>query len=585
MSTLPRRAAVCLLLSAGFVAAACGVGEGGGGGQAAAGAGGGEFCRTAMARVDSFMATVPDTFTGDRYGGTAVVGGIGELVDGMNSVTSTDFGAQQNQNFVNLMTLVHYDEKLNPVPYLAKSWDVSKDDTELTFHLRDDVRWHDGVPTSAYDVRFTYLRATDPSTGFPNAAYWTYYVKGDSGVEVLDSTTVRFHMKPHAEFLDPWRATAILPEHLLGDVPPAQLRQHPYGTVCPVGNGPFVFAEHRQDESWTFVANPDFPAELGGRPYLDRYVYRIIPEQTTLLTDLLTGGVDVDLGVAPDAADRVENADQVRLVTYPTRQYNFVGWNARIPQLQQAAVRRAITYATDRKEMVDAIVKGYGRVANTSVPPFHWAYDPAFDSVMPYDPARARQLLDSAGWKDRDGDGVRENADGVPLELTVKYNTGNQQRQQIAEIMQSQLRKVGIEIHPQSLEWATLVSQMTNTETRPIQGIVMGWVTDFALNDRDLFDSDAADDPYGFAGLKVPAVDRLLDTLQLVPSRKQAIPLWRDYQKLIIRYQPYTFLYFPEALTGVSRRIHDVKMDVRGYMIDTDRWWIPADQRKYQGSR
>ena len=582
----PRELSVSRIVPSAVVAcalflSACG---GDGGGEGAAGdRAGSDFCRGALARVDSFMASVPAPETGERHGGTAVVAGIGEIADGMNGLVSADYSASQHQTFVHLMSLIRYDEELRPRPWLAESWEVSEDGTELTFHLRDDVRWHDGERTDAHDVRFTYLRATDPATGFPNAAYWNYYEKGEAGVEVLDSLTVRFRLRPHAEFLDPWRATPIMPEHLLGDVAPAELRRHPYGTVCPVGNGPFVFVEHRQDESWTFRANPAFPEELGGRPFLDRYVYRIIPEQTTLLTSLLTGGVDVQVGVRPDQAARVEDAGDLELRTFQSRQYNFVGWNVRIPQLESPLVRRAITRATNREEIVDAILLGYGQVANTPVPPFHWAFDPDFRDAMPYDPEEARRLLEEAGWIDRNEDGIRENEDGVPLEITVKYNTGNQQRQDIAEIMQAQLRQVGIRVQPQSLEWATLVSQLTDVENRPIEGVVLSWVVDFRLDDRDLFHSESADDPYGFAGLQVPAVDQLLDTLQLIPDRYEARPLWRRYQELIVEHQPYTFFYYPQRINGINRRLRDVEMDVRGEWINIHEWWIPADQRKYAG--
>ncbi len=397
------------------------------------------FCRGALARVDSFLATVPDADRGERYGGTAVVAGIGELVDGMNGLVSQEEVARQHQTFLNLTTLIRYDGAYRPVPYLAESWTVSGDGTELTFRLRDDVYWHDGERTDAYDVRFTYLRATDPATGFPNANYFRYYEAGADGVEVVDSSTVTLRLRPHAQFLDPWRATPIMPEHLLGDVPPEELRRHPYGTVCPVGNGPFVFREHRQDASWTFEANPAFPEALGGRPHLDRYVFRIIPEQTTLLTELLAGNIDVYVQARPDQAERIMESEAADLVSFQSRQYTFVGWNARRSQLADARVRRAITRATNRREIVDAILGGYGMVANTPVPPFHWAYDRSFQDALPFDPARARRLLDEAGWRDRDRDGVRENDEGVPLSITIKYNTGNQQRQQIAEIMQSQL--------------------------------------------------------------------------------------------------------------------------------------------------
>jgi len=240
-----------------------------------------------------------------RYGGTVVVGNIGEIPDGMNNHVSQGYTASQHQNFVNLVTLVQYDEDLNPTSYLAESWEVSDDVTEITFHIRDDVYWHDGELTDAYDVAYTFKRAIDPATAFPNTAFWTHYDQGPDGVEVVDSFTVKFRMRPHADFIDPWRAMAIMPEHLLKDVPSNVLSQHPYGTVCPVGNGPFVFVEHRQDASWTFQANPAFPAGLGGRPYLDRYVYRSITEQTTLLTELLTARLDVYIAPPPDHAQAI----------------------------------------------------------------------------------------------------------------------------------------------------------------------------------------------------------------------------------------------------------------------------------------
>jgi len=566
-----------------LLASSCGDAPEGSGGEGGTTFSSRAFCDPALARVDSFLATLPDTVRGERYGGTAVAGGIGELVDGMNGLVSQEYAANQHQVFVNLMTLVRYDEELRPVPYLAESWEISGDGTELTFRLRDDVRWHDGERTDAYDVRFTFLRATDPATGFPNATYFRFYEAGPEGVEVLDSLTVRFRLRPHGEILDPWRSTAILPEHLLGDVPPEELRRHPYGTVCPVGNGPFVFREHRQDASWTFEANPAFPEGLGGRPYLDRYVYRVVPEQTTLLAELLAGSVDLYIQARPDQARRIVEADGVELKRFPFRQYTFVGWNGRRPELADARVRRAITLATNRREIVDAILEGYGRLANTPVPPFHWAYDPSFEDALPHDPDEARRLLDEAGWRDRDGDGVRESADGAPLSISIQYNTGNEQRQQIAEIMQSQLAKVGIEVLPRGLEFATLVERVTDPERREFDGVILAWVVDFRLDDHDLFHSRAGDEAFGFAGLDVPEVDRLLDTLPLITERVEARPHWSAYQRLMVEHQPYTFLYFPDQLDGVRTRVRNVRMDARGDWSGIHGWWIPPSERRYAG--
>ena len=415
-------------------------------------------------------------------------------------------------------------------------------------------------------MAFTYIVATNPETAYPNAAFWDNYVRGPEGVEVVDSFTVRIRLRPHVEYMDPFRSLTIMPEHLLADVPVTQLRQHPFGTQCPVGNGPFVFVEHRPQESWAFKANPAFPEGLGDRPYVDRYVYRVIPEPTTLLIELLTENLDVYICPRPDQAPQILASPRLELLRSSFRQYNFMGWNARRPQLADPRVRRALTLTNNRHEMVEAQLRGYGEVANTGVPPFHWAYDHGFVDSLRYDPARAERLLDEAGWT-RGADGVRRNAEGVPLAITIKYNSGNQQRQDIAEIMQAQLARVGVRAQLQVVEWATLLGQISDP-SRDFDAVIMGWVTEFKLDDMDLFHSSRIDEPYAFSGTDNPRIDRFLDTLQLVVDRKDAIPLWREYQKVILEEMPYTFLYFPDRLGGVNRRLRGVTMDIRGEWVN-----------------
>lgn len=569
-----------------FLLSSCGMEESGTAGSTEAARDPG-FCDSALARVDSFMdlpAPTGPTGSEERYGGTVVVGGIGELTGGMNSLVSPSYEGRQHQIYLDLTTLVQRDPDLGLRPYLAEAWELSEDGRELTFRLRDDVYWHDGERTDAHDVAFTFRRATDPATGFPNAAYFRYYEPGDVGVEVLDSLTVRFRMRPHVQPLSPWASLAILPEHLLGDVPATELRTHPYGTVCPVGNGPFVFEEHRPGERWSFTANPHFPPELGGRPYLDRYVFRVVPDQTALLTDLITGGVDVYVRLRPDQAPRVRDAPDLRVIAYPSREYTWVGWNARIPELADPRVRRALTLGTDREQVVEGVLRGYGTVLNSSVLPFHWAYDPEIADALPHDPDRARLLLTEAGWVDRDGDGVRENPAGTPLEIDLEYNTGATIRQEIAEIMQAQLADVGVRIVPRAVDFNTLTSRLMDTDARPVEAVVMGWAVDFRLDDRDIFHSDAADAPLGFTGTNVPEIDHLLDTLPRITDREEARPYWQRYQRLLVEHQPLTFFFHRDFINGVDRRVRGVSMDIRGEWVGMSEWWIPSEERIYQGS-
>ena len=543
-----------------------------------------DFCATVAPKVDAFMgAREAEHLAVDsaKYGGTVVIGTIGDFADGMNHFVSSNYDASQNQQFVNLMTLVQYDASITPQPYLAESWDVDDptNPTTITFHLRPDVYWHDGVRTDAEDVAFTYRVITDTLTAYPNAAWWDHYVRGAEGVEVVDSLTVRIRLSAHAEFMDPWTRVSIMPRHLLDGVAVTELKQHPYGTQCPVGNGPFVFVEHRPQESWTFRANPAFPAVLGGRPFVDRYVLRVIPEQATLLADLLTENIDVYIAPRPDQAQSILDSPDLTLTSYVNRQYTFIGWNSRRPQLADARVRRALTLGTNRHEIVEAQIKGYGRVANSGVPPFHWAYDASLEDSLRYDPEQAKRLLDEAGWTDKNGDGVRENADGIPLQLALLYNQGNQIRQDIAEIMQAQLNAIGVRIQPQVMEFGTLVD-LVQDSARNFDAMVFGWVTEFKLDDMDLFHTSRIDLPYAFSGTKNPQMDRLLDTLQLVVNRADAIPLWKEYQLLTMQEQPYTYFYFPERLDGINKRVRGVVMDARGEWVSIKDWWIPREERR-----
>ena len=514
----------------------------------------------------------------DRYGGTAVIGTYGDL-QSMNALVSSDNNSNEIQRNVLYMPLIKYNESIEPIPWLAESWDtayVAGDSIDLTFHLRRDIRWHDGQPTTAADVEFTFARAVNPETAFPNISGFDLYRKS---AEVIDPYTIRFRLQPHAEYMDMWYQTAIMPEHILGDVPPGGLLTHPFGTQTPMGNGPFRFVRRNAGQEWVFEANPDFPAELGGRPYLDRIVWRYIPEQTTLLTELLTGGIDVYTGVNPNQAQQVEQAANVRLLQSPSRQWNYLAWNLRKPMFADARVRRALTMAIDRQAIVDALIYGYGQVGRSTVTPAHWSFD-ADDpqTMLPYDTVQARTLLTEAGWIDRDNDGILENARGQEFRFTIKTNQGNDTRKDMAEIIQAQLRQMGIVAQPQLVEWNTLVAQLQTQ--RDFDAVISGWVDYFRKDDSDILHSKNLDKPYQYVGFSNPRADELLDTLAIMDDREASAALWKEYQQLMVQQSPYTVLYLPERLNAVSGRLNGVEMDIRGELPTVTRWWISPSQRQ-----
>ncbi|HLM65870.1 MAG TPA: ABC transporter substrate-binding protein [Longimicrobium sp.] len=509
-----------------------------------------------------------------RFGGTAVVA-LGADVADVNPITSTDANANGFQMFVMFTPVVHYNEKLEPIPGLARRWELNADSTELTFHLRNDIHWQDGPKTTAYDLKLAYDLSRQPEAGFANSSFWTHY--GESAAP--DSFTFKVRLRPHAEYMDPWRTFFAMPSHVFKDVKAAELATHPFNTSTPVANGPFRFVSRAAGQNWIFEANPNYPKELGGRPYLDRLVVRAIPEATTRMRELLSGNVDYYVAVTPDQAQQVQNSTTARLVTFPFRAYTLIAWNQRREMFKDVRVRQALTMAINKQAIIDGILKGYGQVANASVPSLYWQSDTTVGREVRYNPEGARRLLAQAGWEDRNRDGVLENAQGQPFRFTLKTNSGNQERRDIAEVVQSQLKAVGVDAQLSILEFNTLIEQLNDVKARPFDAVVMGWVAEFKIDDENLFSCDKMDEPYQWVGYCNPRTTALLDTLPLIVDREQARPLWREYQRLIAQDQPYTFLYFQQRIEGVSNRLRNVNPDARGDLVGVAKWYIHPGQR------
>lgn len=539
--------------------AACGGDGGSGGAQKSAGG-----------RERPAEAEIPEA---QRYGGTAVVA-LGADITDMNPLTSSDINANNAQMFVLFTPVVYYNEKLEAVPGLARSWELNADSTELTFHLRNDVWWQDSVKTTAYDLKLAYDLAREPATAFPNSAFWTYYGEATAP----DSFTFKVRMRPHADYMDPWRTFFAVPTHVFRGVQPAALSTHPFNTQRPLGNGPFRFVSRAPGQSWVFEANPRHPAELGGRPYLDRLVIRAISEATTRLTELMNGTVDYYVSVSPAQTRAVEQSGRARIESFRNRSYVFVGWNQRRELFRDVRVRRALTMAINKQGIIDGILHGYGEIAHTSIPNIYWQADSTVGRDLMYNPEGARRLLAEAGWTDRNGDGTLENAQGVPFRFELSVNSGNQERYDLTQVVQSDLAKVGVQAQIRVEEYNTLIQRLEDPSRR-FDAVIIGWVAEFKIDDENLFSCEKLDEPYQWSGYCTPRTTQLIKQLPLIVDRAQARPLWAEYQRLIAQDQPYTFLYFQERIEGVSNRLRNVRPDARGDLVGVDRWYILPDQR------
>jgi len=506
----------------------------------------------------------------ERYGGTVVVAGRNDIAS-MNAFTSLDIESLQHQAHLLFVTLLKADPREEPLPYLARSWSFDDDSVSVTFELEPGLAWHDGEPVTAQDVVFTFETARDPAAGYPNRDYFD----GWDGVELLDEYTLRFTVRPSANLFYGWTRLAIMPEHLLGDVPPAALATHPFGTSTPVGNGPFRFVERATGDRWVFEANPDFPDALGGRPYVDRYVYRVIADDATQATALRAGEVDLLTTASPANLQRFAADTAVRLIPYDDRDYSFIAWNTRRPLFEEPAVRRAITMAIDRPGIVDAVLEGLGTIGVGPVGPWHWAVDSAA-APLPHAPDSARGSLAAAGWTDADGDGVLER-DGRPFRFTM-YVTPRDTWRSIATIVQSNLRDVGIEMEIEVREASALQPLVTSPDRR-FDAFMLTWIPDQTLDDRAMWSCGQLTHPVHFSSYCNPDLDAVLDSLLFVTDHEAYAGLVRRYNEILAADQPYTFLYYPAHRAAARVELRGVEMDARGNWVSVADWWLEPSAR------
>jgi peptide/nickel transport system substrate-binding protein len=452
-------------------------------------------------------------------------------------------------------------------PGLADSFSFSEDSLQVTFHIHPGVTWHDGEPFTAADVVFAISVCRAPEINWSSAS-WLDHI---TNVEAVDSLTVRFTYDERYMYqVVDANVCYPLPEHILGDVPFAEMENHPIARA-PIGNGPFRFVSWSSGQEVVLEANPDF---VLGRPHLNRLAFRIIPEGTTLATQIQNGDIDFWPWFTPPSFYPQLNGDPDLVVhSYPGRSYTYLAWNTQDPIFQDKRVRQALTLASNRQEIVDALVYGQGTVGTQPLISTIWAHDPTIEPY-PFDPDSANALLEAAGWIDADGDGIREK-DGRRFSFSLKTNNDNQLRIDIATVLQQQFRAVGADVRPEPLEFNTFIEQLL---AKDFQAAVGGWSVgikpDMAptFGQGELFNFVSAEDPTLEQLIRQAEVTRDMDEMKNILSRAQRIVVDEAY---------YTFLFQLNDLHAIDSRFQNVDMNAYGWGFNLEEWYVPEGRQKF----
>lgn len=506
-----------------------------------------------------------------QRGGTVVVGWTTEPL-GVNDLV---FATTQVTSEVLFRTFQHLVEEQpdfteHPAtfaPQLAERWEWSDDHKTLTFHLRKDAMWSDGVPVTAEDVRWTWQAQIHPDVAW-ESSYMKEHIRD---VEVVDPHTVRFlFTRAYAKQMLDVNEGLILPKHRWSKLPFEKWRESPdWFQQNLVACGPFKITSWTPQQEMVLARNETYWEK--DRPYLDRVILRFVPDPSSMMTQFLNGDLDFIPQVYPNDAARIEARPDLDVISFWSNLYVVVAWNGTRPLFADPEVRRALTLAINREEIVDTLYPGgTARVGISPILQEVWAHDKTL-KPWPYDPDEARRILAAKGWKDTNGDGILDRR-GKKFSFELTSNAGNQPRNDAAVMIQQQLDRIGVEATPRILDFNT---QVLDTRTGNFDGAISGLSIDTSLDLEGNYHSNSIgeikDNYFRYSN---PEVDRLIDQAASQKELLQALPFLHRIEHLLHRDQPATFLWESQRLVAINKRVHGAKPNLQAALFNLKDWWV-----------
>jgi peptide/nickel transport system substrate-binding protein len=504
----------------------------------------------------------------ERNPNTIVEGSIGDARR-LNPVIANDHSSGEINGLL-FNGLIKYDKDIKLIGDLAERWEVTNNGKTITFYLRKNVMWHDGVEFTADDCLFTYQRLMDPKVATPYSSSYMDVAKAETDGKYVFRVTYK---EPFSPALESW-GMAIIPKHLLDG---KDINTDPFNRK-PVGTGPYRFKEWIAGQKIVLEANDNY---YEGKPKIDQFIYRIIPDSSTMFQELLSGGVDYIETLTPLQYLRKSETRRIRenyrKFRYPANRYTYLGYNLSSPLFSDKKVRQALAYAIDRQSIIDGIMLGIGRPCTGPFSHVSWAYNPNA-LAYPYDPNRARRMLAEAGWQNHPGSGILEK-DGKPFRFTIMTNQGNNERVHAAEIIQQNLKAVGINVDIRVMEWQAFLEQI---DKRSFDAMILGWSMG---RDPDLYDiwhsSKTKKGEYNFIGYKNAEVDRLLvegrRTFDIEKRRK----IYYRIHEILAEEQPYAFLYVPDMTPILHKRFKGIEPAPLGIDYNFIKWYVPKNRMEW----
>jgi peptide/nickel transport system substrate-binding protein len=529
------------------------------------------------------VTQMPDYSQGDW-----LVQAFGVNLKSLTPFISQDVYSSDVQGYILESLLIRNPDTLEWQGLLAREWSVSEDGLTFVFKLREGLQFSDGVPLTAQDVVFTFDFIMNETIQAPRER--AYYAKIES-VEALDALTVKFQFaEPYFNALSLAGGMEIMPKHFY-----APYLDDPNGfnqsKGLLLGSGPYRLEDPKgwaPDKGGVELRrNPRYwgPVE----PSFERLIWRVIENDSARLTTFRNGEIDT-YGSRPreykqlTEDEQISNKAQHWEYMSPVAGYTYIGWNQLRndgpTRFANTEVRQAMTYLIDRQRIVDEIFLGYAEVAVSPFSVNSKQHDPAIEARN-YDQAKGIELLAKAGYADRNGDGVLEDAAGKPFEFELVYFQGSEDTGRMVLFLKDMLARAGILLQPKPTEWSVMLDLM---KKRDFDAITLGWSSGLETDLYQMFHSSQIEGGgNNFINYINPELDRLIEEARATVDEEKRMPLWRQAEAQLFNDQAYTFLMRRKSLVFIDRRLRNVvntKVGLNLGAVPLENY-VPAVEQRY----
>ncbi len=518
-----------------------------------------------------------------------IVVGIAQDVESVNPLFafSVDEGSISELLYLG-MVLHDWDSEKGEItsePLLAKDWEWSPDTSSILINLRDDVNWSDGEKLTAQDVVFSFDVFSDPVVDSRLFGSFDKFYADSIGhiiaektFEVLSPHKLKIKFLPHSHPTLFNIDLPVLPEHIYGKIKRKDLATSEVNSK-PVVNGAYVLDNWEKNQSLTLKA--DSGSFLYHEGIIGKIIFKIIPEYNSRLTQLKKGEIDLCEQIKPGDAPELKKQENIKIVPVKGREYEYAGWNNIDPDIfnndgkivpnkffGSALVRKALSFAINKQEILEEYLYNYGQLAAGPVSPiFKEVINP---DVKPYDydPSQAKHLLSEAGWKDADNNGILDK-NGTEFSFDLYIPGGNPLRNYSATVIKNDLKNIGISVNIQTMELNTFLD---NLYSKKLNAWIASWYIAIPLQLKIMWYSDFKNTPLNVQSYSNKEIDNILDEIEKSPEKEKTFNLYRQFQEIMHNDEPVTFLYWIDNITAHNKRIKNIDINPLGVIHHCWNW-------------